>query len=210
MMIVLGNLERAQRLSRDHEGSGDERLRAALTNAMEGADRAAKLTQQLLAFSRRQTLQPSREDLSAIVGDMSALLQRTLGARYELIFHLETDLPEVVVDRLQTENVLLNLALNARDALPDGGQIRFTTTSEGSTVVLAVSDDGIGMSEDVKERIFEPFFTTKPLGQGTGLGMSQVYGFTKQSGGDITVESAPGKGTTIRLVLPQEHNEQTE
>lgn len=199
LMIVVGNLERAIRLSPD-----DARLKSSLSNAMQGADRAAKLTQQLLAYSRRQTLQPSREDLSDIVAGMAELLESTLGSQYALEFDLAADLPKVVVDRSQTENVILNLALNARDAMPDGGQLTFRTKPEGTSVMLIVSDTGTGMTDDIRDRIFEPFFTTKPVGQGTGLGMSQVYGFTKQSGGDIVVVSAPGEGTAISIVLPQE------
>lgn len=205
LMIVVGNLERAQRLA-----PGDQRLQASLANAMEGADRASRLTQQLLAFSRRQALSPSREDLNAIVSEMAGLIERTIGSNCDVVFDLAPNLPKVVVDRLQTENVLLNLALNARDAMPDGGSLRFTTRAGANAVVLAVADTGTGMTDEVRDRIFEPFFTTKPLGKGTGLGLSQVYGFTKQSGGDIEVDSAPGEGTTISLILPFERERQDE
>ncbi len=199
LMVMVGNLERAQRLA-----PKDEQLQCALDGALQGADRAAKLNAQLLAFARRQPLMPSRQDVSCIVRDMSSLLKSTLGPAYDLIFNLEPHLPMVVVDRLQTENVILNLAINARDAMPDGGTLTITTAYREPSVILSVTDTGVGISSDVRERIFEPFFTTKPLGQGTGLGLSQVYGFTKQSGGEIEVESEPAQGTTIRIVLPQD------
>ena len=201
LTIVVGNLERAQRLAKS-----EAQLVETLGNAMEGADRAAKLTQQLLAFSRRQALTPSRQDLSMIVRGMAGLLERTLGVKYNVVFDLASDLPSVVVDPIQTENVVLNLAINARDAMPDGGELRIMTRPDGAFVRLTVTDTGTGMPDAVRDRIFEPFFTTKPIGQGTGLGLSQVYGFAKQSGGDVDVESAPGKGTTISLILPS-HDE---
>lgn len=197
LTIVVGNLERAHRLVK-----GDQRLETTIANAMEGADRAAKLTQQLLAFSRRQALRPTPENLSDIVRDMSVLLEHSLETGQELALDLMPDPCMVVVDRLQTENVILNLAINARDAMPDGGCLRLTTRMDGNSVILTVADTGTGMTPEIKERIFEPFFTTKPLGQGTGLGLSQVYGFTKQSGGDILVDTAPGEGTRISLILP--------
>jgi signal transduction histidine kinase len=197
LMIIMGNVERARRFA-----PGNEQVLASLANAMEGAERAAKLTQQLLAFSRRQTLTPTSQDLNAIIEDMSGMLQATLGSAHEMVVDLGAGLPNVVVDRSQCENVVLNLAINARDAMPDEGSLRITTRREGDYVELCVADTGVGMTEEVRNRIFEPFFSTKPLGQGTGLGMSQAWGFTKQSGGDIDVQSTPGKGTTIILRLP--------
>lgn len=197
LTIVVGNLDRALRLA-----DGEEKLRVPLTNAREGAERAAKLTQQLLAYSRRQTLVATSQDLNAILSDAAALLRSTLGPQYELVLQLDPDLPSVIVDRSQTENVVLNLALNARDAMPDGGLICLSTRVAGTNVVLAVSDTGVGMDAEVRERIFEPFFTTKPVGKGTGLGLSQVYGFTKQSGGEVEVVSETGRGTVISLILP--------
>jgi signal transduction histidine kinase len=197
LMIISGSLERAQRMT-----MGNQKLADALGTAMEGTDRAAKLTQQLLAFARRQPHLSSSQDLTAIVEGIAALISSTLGAQYELVLRLAPDLPKVLVDRLHTENTVLNLALNARDAMPDGGRLVISTRASGTNVLLVVSDTGVGMTDAVRERIFEPFFTTKPVGQGTGLGLSQVYGFTKQSDGDVAVESAPGKGTTITLILP--------
>lgn len=199
LMVMVGNLERARRLA-----PKDEQLQTSLESALEGADRAAKLNAQLLAFARRQPLMPSAQDLSCIVGDMSSLLKSTLGPTYDLVFNLEPHPPKVIVDRLQTENVILNLAINARDAMPGGGTLTITTDASEKTVILSVSDTGIGINSDIRNRIFEPFFTTKPFGQGTGLGLSQVYGFTKQSGGEIEVESEPRVGTTIRIILPQD------
>lgn len=197
LMIISGSLERAQRLA-----VGNTKLEDALGNAMEGAERAAKLTQQLLSYARRQPHMPSSQDLSTVVQGIADLLRSTLGPYYELALELAPDLPMVMVDRLHTENTVLNLTLNARDAMPDGGRIVISTRAAGSSAMLAVSDTGIGMTEAVVERIFEPFFTTKPVGQGTGLGLSQVYGFTKQSGGDVEVTSEIGKGTKITLILP--------
>lgn len=197
LMIVTGNLERAQRLSENNE-----MVRRALADAMAGADRAATLIQRLLAFSRRQTLQPSPQDLNHIISEMAAILETSLGPQCKLELALQPDLPLIMLDRGQTENVLLNLTINARDAMPEGGNFQIGTRAEGTTVVLSASDNGVGMSDETKTRIFEPFFTTKPVGQGSGLGLSQVYGFTKQSGGDIHVTSAPGRGTRIELILP--------
>lgn len=203
LMIISGSLQRAQRMA-----TGNEKLEAALANAMEGADRAAKLTQQLLAYSRRQPHLSSSHDLNVIVEGIADLLRSTLGPQYELVLQLEPDLPNVLVDRLHTENTVLNLVLNARDAMPEGGRLEVITRATGTNVVLAVCDNGTGMSDAVRDRIFEPFFTTKPVGQGTGLGLSQVYGFTKQSGGDVDVESELGRGTKITLILPAARGEQ--
>ncbi len=199
LMIVAGNLERAGRLA-----AGNEPMKGALANAMEGVDRAAKLTQQLLAYSRRQPLVPSSQNLNEVASTTSELLGRTLGPEYRVVLDLAENLPNVVVDRSQTENVILNLAINARDAMPQGGRLSIRTWAEEHEVFLAVSDTGTGISEEIRDRIFEPFFTTKAVGRGTGLGLSQVYGFIKQSGGDIKVDSAPGEGTTVILKLPRE------
>jgi len=203
LMITSGNIERAQKMS-----AGDARLEGALASAMEGVDRAAKLTQQLLSFSRRQPHIIDYADLNAVVRGIADLIDNTLGSQYELALELEADLPNVLVDRAHTENAILNLAVNARDAMPEGGRLTFSTSTRGDNVVIAVADTGIGIAEPLRDRIFEPFYTTKPLGQGTGLGLSQVYGFTKQSGGDVEVESEPGKGTTIKLILPAAYESQ--
>lgn len=197
LTVIAGNVARAQRLV-----PSDEKLRRSLADAMEAANRASKLTQQLLAFSRRQPLQPAPQDVGAIVRDMSGFLERTLGARVALSFDIPDRLPTVVIDRPQTENAILNLALNARDAMPDGGQLQFRAYARGSVVMLDVSDTGMGMNDATRARALEPFFTTKPVGQGSGLGLSQVFGFMKQSGGNLELYSEPGKGSTISLSFP--------
>ncbi|MEY2882642.1 MAG: hypothetical protein RL490_366 [Pseudomonadota bacterium] len=197
LTVIAGNLERALRLSPDNAP-----VQRALASAMDGTDRAALLTRQLLAFSSQQALQPAPEDLNLILSGMRDLLEQSLVPDHAILFDLAPALPAVTVDRVQTETVILNLAVNARDAMPSGGRLTFTTRAEAHQVVLTVTDTGVGMADDVRSRVFEPFFTTKALGQGTGLGMSQVYGFIKQSGGEIAIESAPGVGTTITLSLP--------
>ena len=197
LTIVLGNLDRAARLAADQP-----RLRDAIANATNGAERAAKLTDQLLAFARKQPLRPDAHDLSALVGDMDELLRRSVGGEVKVTLDLAEGLPAVEVDRNQTENAILNLAINARDAMPEGGSLTLTTGIEGEEVTLRITDTGTGMPDEVRARAFEPFFTTKPVGQGTGLGLSQVYGFVKQSNGDMELASAPRRGTTVLLRFP--------
>ena len=182
LTVVAGNVARAQRLA-----PSDDKVQRSLADAMEGADRAAKLTQQLLAFSRRQPLQPTPQDIGAIVHNMSEFLQRTLGVHVNLSVDVSDNLPLVVVDRSQTENAILNLALNARDAMPEGGQLMLKAYAKGTLVALDVCDTGMGMTAATQSRALEPFFTTKALGQGSGLGLSQVFGFMKQSGGNIEI-----------------------
>jgi signal transduction histidine kinase len=197
LTIVLGNLDRAARLAADRP-----QLRDVIGNATHGAERAAKLTDQLLAFARKQPLRPEAHDLSALVQDMEELLRRSVGGQVEVTFDLATGLPPVEVDRNQTENAILNLAINAGDAMPNGGALTLTTGIRDGEVTLSVTDTGTGMSEEVLARAVEPFFTTKPVGQGTGLGLSQVYGFVKQSHGDMELASALGEGTTVLLRFP--------
>jgi CheY-like chemotaxis protein len=182
------------------------------------AERAATLTQRLLAFGRRQPLNPAPIDVNRLVASMSDLLRRTLGEAISLEIVLGGGLWRTIADANQLENALLNLAVNARDAMPAGGKLTIETANAyldetyaaahreieaGQYVVIAVSDTGSGMTREVMERAFDPFFTTKPVGQGTGLGLSQVYGFIKQSGGHIKLYSEPGDGTTVRLYLPR-------
>jgi signal transduction histidine kinase/CheY-like chemotaxis protein len=177
-------------------------------------DRGASLTRQLLSISRRTALQPQAIDLAARVDGMRVLLDRSLREDVRVDFDLPADLWLVEVDPSQLEVALLNIAVNARDAMPNGGRITISARNHpgmndgellGDYVEIAVADEGVGMSREVLGRIFEPFYTTKSVGKGTGLGLSQVYGFTKASGGDARVESAPGQGTTVRLFLPRTH-----
>lgn len=180
------------------------------------AQRAAALTHRLLAFSRRQTLQPAHTDVHALIAEMEELVRRTVGPAIELSVELEAPLSTCLVDQAQVENSLLNLCINARDALPAGGSIVIHTGNEmleegagldpelspGLFLTISVSDNGVGMNPDTLSRAFEPFFTTKPVGAGTGLGLSMVYGFAKQSGGQIRIHSREGKGTRVDLQLP--------
>jgi signal transduction histidine kinase len=200
LTIILANLERADRL-----GQGDPRLKRSLASAREGADRAARLTHQLLAFSRRQPLLPRPQDLNAILRGMSDMLGRTLGPRIEVRLDLDPDARPVLIDSSQAENAILNLAINARDAMPGGGRLDISTRAQDDRLILAVTDSGVGMPPEVAERAFEPFYTTKGLGEGSGLGLSQVYGFTRQSGGDIAIESEPGRGTRVVITIPAHH-----
>lgn len=185
--------------------------------AQGAARRAAALTHRLLAFSRRQTLDPKATDVNKLVTDMLDLIRRTVGPSVAVEFVGRANLWSVLVDPSQLENALLNLCINARDAMPNGGRITIETdhrqleghqaeirdVPEGSYLVLSVSDDGHGMAPEVLARAFEPFFTTKPTGQGTGLGLSMIYGFAKQSGGQVRIHSLVGMGTTIAIYLPR-------
>jgi PAS domain S-box-containing protein len=197
------------------EGPLDQ-LRVDLRAIRSAADRAAALTAQLLAFSRRQVLQPVVLDLNAVASGMEAMVRRLIGEHIDVRLELGARAGRVKADPSQVEQVILNLALNARDAMPQGGRLTVETADTvvsdaeagrvgfpaGGYVVLAVRDTGPGMDEATRSRVFEPFFTTKDVGRGTGLGLATVYGIVKQSGGDVRVESAPGKGTTVRVHLP--------
>ena len=212
LQIVTGNLEMlSRRLPAD-----DVRLRRAADNAMSGAQRAATLTQRLLAFARRQPLAPKPLDPNHLVDGMSDLMRRTLGEAVSVDVRLAPELWTVEADANQLENALLNLAVNARDAMEPGGTLTISTANgiigeaeaeddaaPGHYVSLAVCDTGAGMSEATMSRVFEPFFTTKEVGKGTGLGLSMVYGFVKQSGGHLRIESALGRGSTVTLYLPK-------
>jgi signal transduction histidine kinase/DNA-binding response OmpR family regulator len=215
LTIVIGNIESMQR---NLPADAPSRQRRWIENAMHGAKRAATLTQHLLAFSRKQPLNPKPADLNQLVSDISHILSRTLGEQIMIQSVLSGSLWKVEIDITQMETALLNLAVNARDAMPDGGKLTIETANAqldesyalqsaedelGQYVVLVVTDTGVGMSEDVLQHAFEPFYTTKPTGKGTGLGLSQVYGFVKQSGGHVRLYSRPGEGTSVRIYLPR-------
>jgi CheY-like chemotaxis protein len=181
------------------------------------AERAADLTKRLLAFSRRQVLQPVAIEANGLLTGTESLLRRSLGAHIEVRFVLAADLWRTMADPSQLEIAILNLAINARDAMPDGGVLTIETANvtldapagpegpaiSGSYVMIAVSDAGTGMPPEVLSRAVEPFFTTKEAGKGSGLGLSMVYGFAQQSAGHMRIASEPGKGTTVRLYLPR-------
>jgi signal transduction histidine kinase len=200
----------------------DPRLAARLQNAIEAVTRGSRLTGQLLAFARRQALEPRSVDLGRVLRDMSDMLRRTLGENIQIETVIAGGLWNTLADPNQLENTVLNLAINGRDAMPDGGKLTLevanaflddayaaahTDVAAGQYVMLAVSDTGSGMTPDVLGRVFEPFFTTKPEGQGTGLGLAQTYGFVKQTGGHIKIYTEVGHGTTIKLYLPRTRRE---
>jgi len=181
-----------------------KRFAAAIVQA---AGNAAALTSQLLAFARRQPLKPERLDVNAVIRDIGDLVDRTMGERIEVRTRLEARHCYIEVDRTQLQSAILNIASNARDAMPDGGRLAISTRDETGPdgtklIAIEIADSGTGMDEATSERIFEPFFTTKGTGEGTGLGLSQVYGFASQSGGEVRVDSEPGRGTRLTLALP--------
>ena len=214
LAIVIGSLDLAERrLERE-----PDRALQSIENAREGAQRAATLTARLLAFSRQQPLAPVPLDANKLVSGMSELLRRALGEHVLVETVLAGGLWTTFVDASQLESALLNLAVNGRDAMPDGGRLTIETANSyldeayaatreevqpGQYVAICVSDTGVGMSNEVAAQAFEPFFTTKGIGKGTGLGLSQVFGFVKQSGGHIAIYSEIGEGTTVKLYLPR-------
>lgn len=214
LTVVLGNLESVQRRS----ANLDSRLVRALENATRGAQQAAVLTERLLAFARRKPLEPRLLDLEIIVRRMSDLLQRTLGERIVVRANIGENLWPVEADPTELEAAILNLAVNARDAMPSGGELTIEAANielaadpeatdgeakAGPHVLISIADSGTGMTPDVLRHVFEPFFTTKTDGRGTGLGLSQVYGFAKQSGGYVKLSSQVDVGTTVRIFLPK-------
>jgi PAS domain S-box-containing protein len=208
LSVVIGNLDLLQKSI-----EGNKKAERRIRMAVESAQHCADLTYRLLAFSRRQPLQVSTIDVTALMPGLLELTRRTLGERINATLRTVNDVWPIQVDRAQLEAALLNLAVNARDAMPEGGDLTITVENRtvedgkapagGEFVMIAVSDSGIGMPPEVLERVFEPFFTTKEAGRGTGLGLSMVYGFVQQSHGHIEIDSTPNKGTTIRIFLPR-------
>jgi len=215
LAVVIGSLDIAQRRSDNRE-----RVDRAIANAREGAERAAALTARLLAFSRQTPLAPIALDANKLVAGMSELLHRSLGETIGVETVLAAGLWPSYADAGQIENAILNLAVNARDAMPDGGRLTIETANAhlddeyarnnadvaaGQYVLISVTDTGTGMPPEVITKAFDPFFTTKPVGKGTGLGLSQVFGFAKQSRGHVAIYSELGQGTTVKLYLPRSH-----
>ncbi len=211
LAVVIGGLELAKRRLADSRPEAGRHI----DNAMEGASRAAALTRRLLAFARSEPLLPEPVAPDALIAGMTDLLDRTLGERITVRSHFASDDWVVWVDKHQLENALLNLAVNARDAMDGGGTLtietaaravrdgEFGTVPAGDYLAISVTDTGCGMEQKVLERVFEPFFTTKPVGKGTGLGLSQIFGFVRQSTGEIMITSQLGRGTTVTLLLPR-------
>lgn len=211
LTIILGNLNFIEDDSLD-----TEEMREVIQSCQQAAKRGGELIQRLLTFSRRQSLKPESTNINALVEEFSVLLQRTLGETVQVKRRLGAGLAPALVDKNQLETCLLNLTLNARDSMPKGGKLTirtqhyikpdhhltFSDLPTGHYIMLSVSDEGEGMSDETVSRAFEPFYTTKPSGVGTGLGLSMVYGFVKQSGGGIDIRSREGEGTTIRLIFP--------
>ncbi|HVI34277.1 response regulator [Phenylobacterium sp.] len=210
LMVVLGNIRQMQKTEADP-------VRARrLEMIVQAAERGAQLTAQMLAFSRRQKLEPRVVDLNETVRAMHDLLQSTMGGSVRIETRLQPDLWPSLTDPTQIELAILNLAINARDAMEVGGDLRVETANAtvgppqrpedppaGEFVAVSVTDTGSGMTEEVRGKVFEPFFTTKEVGKGSGLGLAQVYGFAKQSGGGVRIETLPGEGTAVRIYLPR-------
>ena len=218
LTIIIGNLEAAQRQLESWTDGAQIKLSRRLENAMHGAQRAATLTKRLLAFSRQQPLSPALLDVNRVLNGLSDFLRRALGENVSLEIVGGGGVWPVEADAAELDAAILNLAVNARDAMPEGGKLTIEASNSylddscrrqnadvqpGQYVQIAVTDTGSGMPKDVIERAFEPFFTTKESGQGTGLGLSQVYGFVKQSGGHVKIYSEAGEGTTIKIYLPR-------
>lgn len=213
LAIVVGNLELVA-----EEIGDDKSVRELIQSALHGALRGAELTNQLLTFSRRHELTLARVDVAALVGGLRSILQRALGERVTVRLRIADDMWPARTDSAQLESSLVNLAINARDAMPNGGTLSIDAANDhldehygvlnpgvvpGDYVTVSVSDTGTGMPPEIADRAFEPFFTTKSAGKGTGLGLSMIYGFAKQSGGHVKIYSEPGAGTTVRLYLPR-------
>ncbi|HUH93471.1 MAG TPA: ATP-binding protein [Casimicrobiaceae bacterium] len=218
LQVIHGNLELARAIvRRETAGSAEarEQLLKAIDTTQKSSRSASQLVQRLLAFSRQQMLQPTAIDANRLVADMTDMIVRTLGETIRVETRLAAGLWATYADRSQLETALLNLVVNARDAMPQGGSLSIETANmdlddryaadlvPGAYVMLSVSDTGSGIPEAILGKVFEPFFTTKDTGKGSGLGLSMVYGFVKQSGGHVRISSSPGKGTTVRICLPR-------
>ena len=209
LTAVVGSLELLLRRT------DDEKLRRLAGNALQAAERGARLTAQLLAFSRRQRLTPAPLDVNRIIAGMGDLLARSIGTHVEVETRLADGLSRALADPTQLEVMILNLAINARDAMPGGGRLQIATRNldqvpealagelaPGRYVAICVTDTGVGMAPEILQHAFEPFFTTKPQGKGTGLGLAQLYGFARQSGGTVRIDSEEGRGTSVTIYLP--------
>jgi signal transduction histidine kinase len=208
LTAILGALEVTRRRI------DDDRSLRLIDSAISAAQRGAKLIAQLVAFARKQNLQVAYLQVNTLVQDMRELLERSAGSSVRVEYDLADDVWPVMADASQMQTGLLNLAFNARDAMPDGGTLRIGSANmrveapeadlaAGDYATVSVRDDGTGMTRDVQARLFEPFFTTKEVGKGTGLGLAQVYGFVRQSGGTVRVHSVVGEGTEITILLPR-------
>lgn len=212
LTVVIGNIELLEARI-----AGDEEAQAMLKDALEAAELGAKLTEGLTTFARKAPTQTAPINVNAACTAALGMIERTFDPHYEILTELGADLPEVMADVTQLQSALINIALNARDAMPDGGQLIIRSeaisiddtyiaqeldVAEGDYVRISVTDTGRGMGPDTQQRVFEPFYTTKPVGQGSGLGLAMVYGFVRQSGGHVTIYSEIGHGTTIALYFP--------
>jgi signal transduction histidine kinase len=199
LTVVIGSIERAARVI-----DTPDRARVALERALEATGRATALTAQLLAFARKTPMQIEAYDVNHIIHDLAYILELIVGESITVLAKPENAALSVDVDRSQLETALINLAANARDAMPNGGILTIETFADGADrIAIRVSDTGIGMAPDTLERATEPFYTTKAVGQGTGLGLSQAYGFARQVGGELTIESTQNQGTRITITLPR-------
>ncbi|HEX5280355.1 MAG TPA: PAS domain S-box protein [Micropepsaceae bacterium] len=218
LTIIIGNVDMAHRALMDQKQGAIEKAQRMLGNALAGAKRAASLTQRLLAFARRQPLDPKPIDVNRFVANMGEFLTRTLGEQVHVEAVTGGSLWKISADPAQLESAILNIALNARDAMAGGGKLTIEAANAhldqsyarinpevtpGQYVAISISDTGSGMTPDVLARVFEPFYTTKAAGQGTGLGLAQVYGFVRQSGGNVKIYSEPGEGTMVKIYLPR-------
>ena len=218
LTIIIGNVDMACRTLSGNKPGGVEKARRMLGNALAGAKRAASLTQRLLAFARRQPLEPKPIDVNRFIANMGDFLARTLGEQFHVEAVTGGSLWKIEADQAQLESAILNIALNARDAMPEGGKLTIEAAntsldenyarmnpeiSPGQYVAISVTDTGTGMTPEVMSHVFEPFFTTKSAGQGTGLGLAQVYGFVRQSGGNVKIYSEPDEGTMVKIYLPR-------